>query len=129
MPRPAGSCLVMLSGGLDSAVLLYDLLDQGERPVALTRVTKKREVQAAEEIAGLTGVPHIVLDSKKQVVGFLEAARYDRMDLKEHLGPNNFPHICSLSDSLAMNRPLTEPLPALEALPPGVVPDDGVEIE
>lgn len=100
MPRPAGTCLVMLSGGIDSTVLLYERLAAGEKPVALTRATKKREVQAAQSITEPTGVPHVILDPHQEVIGILEAAKYERLNLQEHLGPNGFPHICSLADSL-----------------------------
>lgn len=35
MHRPAGTHLVMLSGGVDSTVLLFHLLDSGAQPVAM----------------------------------------------------------------------------------------------
>ncbi len=101
MPRPAGTCLVMLSSGIDSSVLLYEQLASGERPVAMTRATKAREVEAAKQIAELTGVPHIILNPREEVQRLFNSATFERMDPEDHLGPGAFPHVCSLADSLA----------------------------
>jgi 7-cyano-7-deazaguanine synthase len=100
MPRPAGTCLVMLSGGIDSTVLLYELLAFGEKPVALTYLSKNAEVRAATEIADCTGVPHIVLDQHVELVRLLNAATFSRFEPKDHFGQNSFPHICSLANSI-----------------------------
>lgn len=101
MPNPAGTCLVMLSGGVDSAVLLYEQLASGEKPVAMTRATKAREVEAAKQIADLAGVPHIILNPREEAQRLFDSAIFERMDPRDHLGPGAFPHICSLADSLA----------------------------
>lgn len=101
MTNPVGTCLVMFSGGIDSTVLLYRQLARGEKPVAVTRASKKREVQAAKEIAKIVDVPHIIVDPRQEAQKLFEAATFERMNPEDHLGTMPFPHVCSLADSLA----------------------------
>ena len=57
--------VICLSGGLDSTVLAYDLLDQGHCLHALTfhyGQSHRREMDAARVIANLLGVPNKMVD-------------------------------------------------------------------
>lgn len=58
-------CIVILSGGMDSTVLLYHVTAKGEHPLAVTmRYGQKhdKEVEMAKRTAALCGTEHIVID-------------------------------------------------------------------
>ena len=57
--------VLLLSGGLDSTTLLYELIAEGDEVIALSIMygqKHKKEISAAREIAKLAGVKHTVKD-------------------------------------------------------------------
>lgn len=64
--RRAGGAVVLLSGGIDSAVNLAEAMRRGGKVVTLTfdygQRTKDRELIAARSIADYYGVPHKVIE-------------------------------------------------------------------
>ena len=63
--EPLKKSVVLLSGGLDSTVAFRQAVDTTEVKLALTfdygQRAAKREIAAAEAMAGLSGVPHAVI--------------------------------------------------------------------
>lgn len=57
-------CVVILSGGLDSTVMLYKLVDDGKRPITLTfdyGQKHKKEIQMAKRTSELLGLKNILV--------------------------------------------------------------------
>lgn len=64
-------CIVILSGGMDSTVLMYHVIDGGAHPLAVTmRYGQKhdKEVEMARKTAALCGVDHIVVNIPLQAI-------------------------------------------------------------
>jgi len=58
-------CVVILSGGLDSTVLLYKLIDEGKRPMTLTfdyGQKHKKEIEMAKMTSSLLGLENILIE-------------------------------------------------------------------
>jgi 7-cyano-7-deazaguanine synthase len=64
-------CIVILSGGMDSTVLMYHVIEKGRNPLAVTmRYGQKhdKEIEMARKTTALCGVEHLVIDIPLQEI-------------------------------------------------------------
>lgn len=107
--------VLLLSGGLDSTTLLYDLLSEGDEVLALSIFygqKHKKEISAAKEIAKLAKIKHII----KDISGvFGESAltsdtlavpegHYTDLSMKQTVVPNRNMIFLSIALSLAISE-------------------------
>ena len=97
-------CLVMLSGGIDSTVMLSEAMKRWPGRVAsMTTDSKPREVEAARVITARLNVPHIIVSNLDRARGFLGALEVEPRGMlsEPRLGPDRMvPDICSIADSI-----------------------------
>lgn len=110
--------VLILSGGLDSSVLLYDLLNQGARVDALTvnyGQRHAREIESARELCRLRGVTHEVADLRALrplLAGSaltddavaLPAGHYEEASMKATVVPNRNMLLLAVAGAWALSR-------------------------
>jgi 7-cyano-7-deazaguanine synthase len=110
-----GKALIILSGGMDSTTLLYDIRDQGFEVSAVTfdyRQKHRREIACAQKTCQHLGIPHRIIDA-----GFLNdiapssltrddwqvpEGRYDDETMKQTVVPNRNMVLLSIAAAYAI---------------------------
>jgi 7-cyano-7-deazaguanine synthase len=116
------NCVLVYSGGLDSTVLLYDLLDRGKEVAALSVYygqRHSRELESAQKICQSLGVEHKVVDISS-IAGLFGASslidadsavpdgHYAEMSMKVTVVPNRNMLLLALAGAWAIAQKASE---------------------
>jgi 7-cyano-7-deazaguanine synthase len=130
------SSLIILSGGLDSAVLLYELLSKGEKPLCLSFYygqKHKAELSCAANLATDKGCEWNVVDiehvgtllnsSLTQGVGEVPEGHYTSENMASTVVPNRNMIMLSIAAGVAMSREIKVVYYAAHAGDHAIYPD------
>jgi len=98
--------VIIVSGGIDSTTLLYEFLDEGLIPYALTFLygqKHEREIESARKICGALGVSHTVVDLTS-LKGLLAGSALTDASVEIPQVPETEEHYGTLKTTIVPNR-------------------------